>query len=490
MKAKRKHIAGIATLVIGILTTGCATVKTNLAEHHNDTLYVAEDYNNEHFSYITNNINNSGFELDTYKPVNMLSKGDVGLRGIVINTLPSVPYYYYECQNGAGRIIALNIVGIIPTLGLNLLVGGICKKDMVFDPEEFDESAKLWISENNIDSESILSQYDGLLKDRRENEALYNTALNDINNRYAFLLSRYSQEYKNRPEIIEIYTDKSGLYDGTKELATITMTEKGLPEKHIQADADFETPVNNAFPCHTTQKCLANIETAKHSIKDMTTAKLKKLEEITSTDIPQYEQSLQKASEYLIVSVNTSNHKKINHKILNYRVNAPARIATDSKTMNIEYEILSVDYENVFPPYDHANKDVKFMFNQYNKTITVENLTNEYLQIDSINMYYGKSIYEIVNNRKANFASELPPKSSKTYRIIEDGERIHDDGYINIHLYGNISQANYKNLTKEIAKKSNIDFGFAMKYALGNRTKNKTLFAMNKFNLYREIENK
>ncbi len=111
--------------------------------------------------------------------------------------------------------------------------------------------------------------------------------------------------------------------------------------------------------------------------------------------------------------------------------------------LNPQIEIFTKNFRNLYQKnFLVANNDIKLNF-EGKDNITFTNLSKDYISIKSISLYFN----EKVTNLKLNQAIELAPNMNYPYSM---------------NIIQEISR-NYE-LTKEKAKNSNVEFGFAIKY--------------------------
>ncbi|MEA1982477.1 MAG: hypothetical protein U9N39_02940, partial [Campylobacterota bacterium] len=128
---------------------------------------------------------------------------------------------------------------------------------------------------------------------------------------------------------------------------------------------------------------------------------------------------------------------------------------------------------NVYPSFKNKNSELFISFNPKTMTLTYENLTTKYMQVNSIDLYYNNKVYTIANNKTQNFSTELSPESRETLLVTEL-----------------IEESFHKNITKKKALGTQIAFGFSVKYTVGDSTQNKTLYKRDKMSLYSLIKEK
>ncbi|MDQ7067916.1 MAG: hypothetical protein Q9M40_08035 [Sulfurimonas sp.] len=115
-------------------------------------------------------------------------------------------------------------------------------------------------------------------------------------------------------------------------------------------------------------------------------------------------------------------------------------------------------------------------FNPETQILTYENLTKQYIQINSINLYYQNGVYDIASSQTTNFSTELSPESKVNLNVS--------------YQLSKVNESSYKHTTKKKALAEKIKFGFAIKYTVGDSTRNKTLYKRDTTNLYALIKDK
>jgi hypothetical protein len=138
----------------------------------------------------------------------------------------------------------------------------------------------------------------------------------------------------------------------------------------------------------------------------------------------------------------------------------------DTTPLKPKIEIFTKKFLNYYPKnFTSANKDIKLNFEGKND-ITFTNLSNDYITIKSISLYFN----EKVTNFQLKQQIELAPNMNYIYQI---------------NIINEISK-NYE-LTKEEARNLNIEFGFAIKYTNNTNNEN-TLYKTKRYTLLDLIE--
>lgn len=142
--------------------------------------------------------------------------------------------------------------------------------------------------------------------------------------------------------------------------------------------------------------------------------------------------------------------------------------------LNYNLTITGKDFFNIYPSYSNESKDIKIVYSH--GSMKFINKTNQYLLLKTISMYYNKLIKNFSSGGEEDMLFELSPKTSITVDLIVPSTH---------PIY---QEANYINLTKKVAKKTNINFGFSIKYRLDDRNRDTTLYKEKKYNLFHLIQ--
>ena len=380
-------------------------------------------------------------------------------------------YEVIECKNNFISTFAFNILIAPAAVGINLLIGGMCDTRHTFDYESFDEDAKVWVKDNNIDRELILKDYSSLRSLATKKSNLYSNYVDEQSEILNTMYKKFSKEYAKHPKIKKHIIDLSSLYK--KELLTskVTFIENKLDKKNIYKSDQYWELVYSAFPCKSTTQCVSNMKEATQAINKKSLIDMKNLQTKCSKSKSDYEKTLREKTKYLKI-----NYKKdlqsdtFNNKTIYYKVIAKDTVDSHAKKLNLTYKILYMDYKNIFPSYKNANKDISISFDPKSRTISYSNLTNKYIQIKSVNLYYNNDVYGVQNSNNKEYSSELSPQTSKS-----------------IQLKQYIPNSTFKHVTKSKALSKKVFFGFAVKYTIGNTTNNKTLYKRDKTRLFKNL---
>lgn len=456
MNNKKKMMlkGGIILLSMGLFV-GCGMKpipeKVYNEKMSNTNLYVSN------FESITNRPNSKGFKLNDYSPFGFdtdVIKGKMD--GILWpKKYKSDPknYRVSECEDSPATVLTMNIIVTPFLLGTNLIFGGgRCTKRIIFEHERFDKDVKLWVETNKIDRNLILTQYESLVTSERKAASKIHA-----------LLENYKENYlAQNPKISRKYNDKTGFYKDEHLALGIKLRHNVL---HTPKDfiADI---VDAAFPCKSTMQCVNNIKDAKNIIE--------KNQEPLSQMIASYENRLKEESANLHLTIPQGMQKEnFGKKTLYYTIGElSSEVPVTQKHIEALYTITTADFSEIYPSYANENRDLKIAFNPRTLELQLQNNTKQFIQLNSISMYYGDNIYQLLDNQSANFARELSPESTNTNKIPNVA-----------------SESSYTDMTKEKALTQNIHFGFAVKYTIGDSTKNNTLYELKKYSAYDLLKN-
>jgi hypothetical protein len=459
------------------LFTGCGT-KDIIQPVQNDRLQSNSLYVNS-FKNISNKSSGYSFELNSYTPQGYNTntseiKGIFPTSSIAFADQMPNKYEINECSGKPLNVFGQIVGSTVATLGIGLLAGGMCKRQHTFDYEEFDKDAKEWIIDNNIDRKGIIKKYDSLLSLKQSSELNIIHASKEKTSILNTLYSQYSTEYSKHPSINIKYYDKSQLYKNEALSSKVTFIENALHQEKISDNANYQRIINDSFPCTSTNECITQMDTAINLLKNENISDMNALHEHSKKIISKYEKGLQEKTKTL-----TTKYSKylqsdtFNGKTLYYNLLTKDSISSKSKKLDVTYEITHVDYTDVYPLYKNQNKELSISLNPKSQVITYLNLTEKYIQIKSVDLYYNNAIFRLNDSNKATYSTELSP-----------------DSFANLKLSQYIDKSKFENITKKKALAKQVKFGFSVKYTIGDSTKNKTLYKQHKMSLYSLIKNR
>jgi hypothetical protein len=383
---------------------------------------------------------------------------------------------YYETVSCTEIPILVNIILAPLTFPI---FGGQCDKERKFDYQRFQKDFQESLENSNIDRVKLLTQFDILKNLQHYNEKIINKSMKKSNQNLSTLISKYHKEYKsNIPTVKLKVKDKTALYKGEKLPYDVLVKEQSFSNIKNISSVSYQTYVDKAFPCRAQSECLANFEIAKREIETQEKSDLNSLQKKEKQKKVALIQKIQKTMKTYDV-VNRKNSELLftkpnstMQKTFHYTITAPKTVKASQKSVTAMATVTGVDYQNIFPTYSNSNEDLKIVFNKDNKSYSLSNTTDKFLQIKSISVYYNDTIYNLSYNDDNNkYFAELSPNGVKRFYISR-----------------NIKESSYYNITKEKAQNTPIRFGFAIKYTLGEQAKNKTLYRQNTTNLYNIIK--
>lgn len=453
------------------LLTGCAKQpEQNTLDLHIPSkapLYV------QNFKSITNKPVSKGFNLGTYKSFGYTTKSE-GVKSILFGPSSQDPYLSYKCTESPLYVTTMNVLMAPFVVGINLLMGGLCDQDLVFDNEQFNEDAKKWIEANGIEREIILKRYETLLNSQRTSEATINTIIDTKNQELHAVYAQYAATYSEKvPQILKKYNDNTGLYANEPLSYNVLLEYNTLNQHDSFRHKNYFNFINSAFSCTSTQSCLNNMEVAETELKNQYEKDKTKLPIELSSLISNYAKTLDEKTATINLSIPKKEHQEtFGKKTIYYTIQAPEQIQSKQQQVNTLYTINRIDFKDVYPTYANKNEELAIVFDPKTRKLKLQNNTKQFLQLNSISLYYGDNIYQLIDNQSANFARELAPES------------------FNTHTIPNIAnESAYIKMTKAKVKTQKINFGFAIKYTIGDNTKNHTLYKQNTYAVHDLLKN-
>ena len=479
---KRLIASGISSLLIILTMTGCGkrpAPQQVSNKHINGSMlavrYIGDGefknvYNRPVLGFSLNDYSPLSFKTDVYRLNKNAIWGSNAPKPVANNK-----YSYVECDSTVFEVTTVNVIVGIVTLGILPLTGGGCHNRSVFDYEEFDEDVKAWIDKHDIDREVLISKYSELLQYAKDKSQSAHPVYEDANNIYN---KEYSEAYEtyqdNSPILVNKYIDESGLYKQETLPEDVKVSLNEVTQHILNDNIGFDkTYVDEAFPCSGMEKCLANMDTAKEkidkkSLLGLDEAKMKASEWLKTSK----EELVKDTSSYSIEFSDEPLYVTFGNKTIKYEEKAQTLVKAGKKAKKVKvtYTVKSLSYRDVFPSYNNNNKDIAVSFNPETKKITLTNMTDGYIQIKSIDLYYNREIAKLGDSRQKNYSLELAPQSESAFDLTHK-----------------IADSNFSNITKKVALNTSVSFGFSVKYSLGDSTKNRTLYKTKKQSLYKLI---
>ena len=491
-----KTIASAA--LISIIFAGCSATRPEAVNNKSlgdNYLYSSlnKDYKIKEFSNQSNI--GRGFIVNNYKPFGFntsfketsIASGCLWMKSGNVNS----KYENIEA-NMNGSQVFMNLVLLPFTLPLGLM----CENHHVFNYYSFNNDMKDLFPQSN--AKKLVSDYDMLIETEhaKENKInldidIFNNKIDNLNNNLLTNLNKIKSNYLET-NISKIQKnvhiiDKTGLYRNEKILVKLKIHKNNFPNpKLIQSfnHSKYSKIIDNNFPCNTISKCISNMKGSMFDLKNeyQQEEQLKQAQwhKKQNKYIKQLKEDIKEytgLSKYYNVTNNLKKstievkNKGITKKIF-YTVDVKSNKLPLNQKLKSTVTVTKVNYSDVFPKYKNKDKNIEIVFSPQTKNYKLINNTNKFIQIKSISLYYDGDIYNLTLSKDNNvIATELSPQAIN-----------------NIDLYDNIKESNYENLTKKQAKQKNFKFGFAIKYTLGEQTRNITLYNQHQHNLYSLIK--
>jgi hypothetical protein len=159
-----------------------------------------------------------------------------------------------------------------------------------------------------------------------------------------------------------------------------------------------------------------------------------------------------------------------------FRLHCPEKLARNQDgliLLPVDVEILSRDFEYVFPEFSEENDELSAAV--YQGSLILRNKTREFLDVQSVSIYYNSQI--------------------STQSDLETRLNLAPFQYTEVPVAELVSPAiaiesRHTNMTPDKASRASFSFGLAIKYSLEDRDAIETLYGMNEFNLQCAIESR
>lgn len=361
---------------------------------------------------------------------------------------------FREADVKVGKTIFANIVGtaFLPAM---LICGPYLPKESHFNQNGFDLAVETAYSNSNIGS--ILLEYGDYVKYASKLKADYALIANDkLTKLYDEINDKQYNNLKNIKQKVSV-NDMTGFWTYNDSLPSINIHTQNF-DKLIQEPFNVEVDLG-ASPDEFREKIIklrteidANYKNAIARLEDkINQYKIDVADKLNNFNIPHSEE--------------------LNVRNFNIKCNCPSTVNSDvDKHVNINYTILSRDWEDIYPAFSNNDSQLAVSFDGSNIKIT--NKTDKYLQLKSISVYYNSEVSNIDDDK----LFELPPETTKTV----------DAKYIVNPKIRN--EAKYSSVTRQNAMSTNFSFGFAVKYSTSQQNVVTTLYKTNKYNLAKVLE--
>ena len=327
-----------------------------------------------------------------------------------------------------------------------------------FSPSLYQNALKEALKD--VDRKGLIEKYQHLVEYRDKVKQIYSQKNHDNQVKSDGLYDKYSTEYEakfNRIKVVLNIQDGSGFYDNSRDSYKFVSFSKNNIERdippsfYIKLDTDLNG-YDNAL-----SKISKEIDANSVIDNDHVDQYEKYLVDQISKDIVISKASITRLGDYAI------------------EVTAPDRIniaSTASPEIPVKLAFLSKDFFRVYPKSNISDKYINLVFD--GASLTISNLSDNFLEVKSISVYQDNNIL----TRTYSKPIELPPQSKMDQINIDDFKS--DTTRL---------QRDYLNMTALLAKSTNINFGFAVKYKVGDQNIEKTLFKKNSYSLYDMLAN-
>jgi len=479
LSSTSKAITSIALL--STLFAGCSATKPEAVNNKvmgNNYLYtsLSQDSIIKEFS---NKNNGRGFIVNNYKPFGF--KDSFYITSSVGNCLydrkgkTESKYERIDAKMNATQVILNTML-----LPLFLPLGLMCENYHAFNYENFDNDMKELLPPDDV--KKLVSSYDGLKLTEHKAESKINEQIEKLNTNSLKKLELIKTKYlaNNIDTIVKKVkiTDKTGLYRNEKFSEELKIYKNNFLNPKLLSEITYSPVIDNSFPCYSVNGCVSRIEKSDLAIQNKYQNDVKFVSQQHNKLLKEDTKSYTELSKFYSVH---NNLKKSTVEVKKNGITKNIFYTVDIKSNKLPLNeklistvtVTRIDYNNVFPKYENKDKNIEIIFNPYTKNYDIVNNTNKFIQIKSISLYYDGSIYNLTLSKDNNvIATELPPQARKT-----------------VGIYDKIKESNYATLTKRQAQLKNFKFGFALKYTIGEQTKNITLYSQDKHNLYSLIKN-
>ena len=232
-------------------------------------------------------------------------------------------------------------------------------------------------------------------------------------------------------------------------------TEVNLPESSQQTDVT----ATEILPCDASQ-CIEQVGSVMASLQQQHERQLAGLRA-----------ELQRQTDAYVIDCGTTSHAGYH-----FRLHCPETLERNAEgviLLPVEIEILSRDFEQLFPEFAADNGEIAATVSE--GRLVLGNRTGDYIDVQSVSVYYNSHI-----NTTTDRATRLDLAPYQTAAIPVD-EFVSPE--IDI-------ESRHTNITPDKASRSTFSFGLAVKYSLRNRDAIETLYGASDFNVQCAIESR
>jgi len=345
-----------------------------------------------------------------------------------------------------------NLVG--PIALMPLLCGFITHKTSYFDHEKFDKAVDSACKLDNV--EKLLSTYDLYIKHidskKQEYDNLTKGRLSNLYDKY----NKAEQEYVKSIKVSYVINDLTGFWPSTTlPEPELRFTPAKLDLITVKLDGNFKV---SESPSQFAEKV--------KSLKAKFDAEAG--EKIAAIDgmVRDYERSLIAKA----CKLNLPSSKNVLKDGFDIRCDYSAKDGSATPELTAKYTIKSRNWHDVFPKF--TNKDENIEVNFDGKDIKFSNKTNKFLEVSSISVYYNSEVFNVGEGNRF----ELPPETQKVFNsnlLLQASNIAKEARYIGVNQQNSINRE--------------FSFGFAVKYRSVDQNIDKTLYKVDRFNLFRTL---
>ena len=164
------------------------------------------------------------------------------------------------------------------------------------------------------------------------------------------------------------------------------------------------------------------------------------------------------------------------HAGYHFVLHCPEKLARNQDgliLLPVDIEIVSRDFEHLFPEFSEENRELSVAV--YQGSLVLKNKTDEFVDVQSVSIYYNS---QISTAAKLGTRLNLAPFQ---YTEVPVAELVSPAIAV---------ESRHTNMTPDKASRASFSFGLAIKYSLNDRDAVETLYGMNDFNLQCAIESR
>ncbi len=274
------------------------------------------------------------------------------------------------------------------------------------------------------------------------------------------LKSQMLQQYEiDKNENIKIDARVSGLIQYySDDLNPTEFVSVGTGAGTSVATRD-ETQKPNVFPCEAA-KCLGQLAAAESA-----------LEQQHARNLATLQTELQRQTDDYVIDCSATTHRGYH-----FQLHCPDKLQRNPDgliLLPVDIEILSRDFDHLFPDFTTENTDLAAAV--HDGRLVIGNRTDDFVDILSISLYYNSLIS---TNSDLGARLNLAPYQNANIPLTELTSREID------------TESRHTNMTPDKASRSNFGFGIALKYSMRNRDAIETLYGAGDFNVQCAIESR